>query len=292
MEEIPVKSLNEEIAMTQLEDYVTTFDSKMSKQLKKDKKALIKALVPFIIGVILTLITKNLLFISIGTFSFGTAAIIKNIKDDIEHDKNFNRYLNNIGNNNSKVISLENDEPIDLFVRKGRIITKNNSDFYTPEYKDFIEEQKEFIEDKVDKSKSGKEDISIDELELCKDDTMKRIVYEYEIYCTAYNLPPMTITVKEWDALFEVMYNKLKEKGIENELYKYMSFLQRYTFAYALLHNQQSINIYSFLNQMHMFEKVGFTKLNIDSIISEVNQKLNIKDKKVIKFSKIYPSKK
>lgn len=292
MEEIPVKSLNEEIAMTQLEDYVTTFDSKMSKQLKKDKKALIKALVPFIIGVILTLITKNLLFISIGTFSFGTAAIIKNIKDDIEHDKNFNRYLNNIGNNNSKVISLENDEPIDLFVRKGRIITKNNSDFYTPEYKDFIEEQKEFIEDKVDKSKSGKEDISIDELELCKDDTMKRIVYEYEIYCTAYNLPPMTITVKEWDALFEVMYNKLKEKGIENELYKYMSFLQRYTFAYALLQNQQSINIYSFLNQMHMFEKVGFTKLNIDSIISEVNQKLNIKDKKVIKFSKIYPSKK
>lgn len=292
MEEIPVKSLNEEIAMTQLEDYVTTFDSKMSKQLKKDKKALIKALVPFIIGVILTLITKNLLFISIGTFSFGAAAIIKNIKDDIEHDKNFNRYLNNIGNNNSKVISLENDEPIDLFVRKGRIITKNNSDFYTPEYKDFIEEQKEFIEDKVDKSKSGKEDISIDELELCKDDTMKRIVYEYEIYCTAYNLPPMTITVKEWDALFEVMYNKLKEKGIENELYKYMSFLQRYTFAYALLQNQQSINIYSFLNQMHMFEKVGFTKLNIDSIISEVNQKLNIKDKKVIKFSKIYPSKK
>lgn len=292
MEEIPVKSLNEEIAMTQLEDYVTTFDSKMSKQLKKDKKALIKALVPFIIGVILTLITKNLLFISIGTFSFGAAAIIKNIKDDIEHDKNFNRYLNNIGNNNSKVISLENDEPIDLFVRKGRIITKNNSDFYTPEYKDFIEEQKEFIEDEVDKSKSGKEDISIDELELCKDDTMKRIVYEYEIYCTAYNLPPMTITVKEWDALFEVMYNKLKEKGIENELYKYMSFLQRYTFAYALLHNQQSINIYSFLNQMHMFEKVGFTKLNIDSIISEVNQKLNTKDKKVIKFSKIYPSKK
>lgn len=264
----------------------------MSKQLKKDKKALIKALVPFIIGVILTLITKNLLFISIGTFSFGAAAIIKNIKDDIEHDKNFNRYLNNIGNNNSKVISLENDEPIDLFVRKGRIITKNNSDFYTPEYKDFIEEQKEFIEDEVDKSKSGKEDISIDELELCKDDTMKRIVYEYEIYCTAYNLPPMTITVKEWDALFEVMYNKLKEKGIENELYKYMSFLQRYTFAYALLHNQQSINIYSFLNQMHMFEKVGFTKLNIDSIISEVNQKLNTKDKKVIKFSKIYPSKK
>lgn len=292
MEEIPVKSLNEEIAMTQLEDYVTTFDSKMSKQLKKDKKALIKALVPFIIGVILTLITKNLLFISIGTFSFGAAAIIKNIKDDIEHDKNFNRYLNNIGNNNSKVISLENDEPIDLFVRKGRIITKNNSDFYTPEYKDFIEEQKEFIEDKVDKSKSGKEDISIDELELCKDDTMKRIVYEYDIYCTAYNLPPMTITVKEWDALFEVMYNKLKEKGIENELYKYMSFLQRYTFAYALLHNQQNINIYSFLNQMHMFEKVGFTKLNIDSIISEVNQKLNTKDKKVIKFSKIYPSKK
>lgn len=292
MEEIPVKSLNEEIAMTQLEDYVTTFDSKMSKQLKKDKKALIKALVPFIIGVILTLITKNLLFISIGTFSFGAAAIIKNIKDDIEHDKNFNRYLNNIGNNNSKVISLENDEPIDLFVRKGRIITKNNSDFYTPEYKDFIEEQKEFIEDEVDKSKSGKEDISIDELELCKDDTMKRIVYEYEIYCTAYNLPPMTITVKEWDALFEVMYNKLKEKGIENELYKYMSFLQRYTFAYALLHNQQNINIYSFLNQIHMFEKVGFTKLNIDSIISEVNPKLNTKDKKVIKFSKIYPSKK
>lgn len=40
MEEIPVKSLNEEIAMTQLEDYVTTFDSKLSKQLKKIKKPL------------------------------------------------------------------------------------------------------------------------------------------------------------------------------------------------------------------------------------------------------------
>ncbi len=291
MEKIPVKSLSEEIAITQLEDYITTFDNKMSKQFNKDKKAFFKAFIPFIIGIILTLVTQNPLFISIGTFSFGVSAIIKNIKDDIEHDRNFNRYLSNIGNK-SKIISLENDEPIDLFVRKGRIINKNSSDFYTPEYKSFMEEQRELTEDDRDKCKIKKENIPVDELELCKDDTMERIVYEYDVYCTIYNLPPMSITNKEWDTLFEVMYNKLKEKGIENELYKYMSFLQRYTFAYALLHHQQSINVYSFLNQMHMFEKVGFTKLNIASIISEVNEKLNTRDKKVINLSKIYPPKK
>lgn len=289
MEKKPVKSLSEEIAISQLEDYVTTFDKKMAKQFSKDKKAFLKALIPFVLGIVLTIITQNPLFISVGTFCFGASAIIKNIKDDIEHDRNFNRYLNNIGKK-SKVISLENDEPVDIFVRKGRIITKKGSDFYTPEYKTFIEEQKEYIQDERDKEQI--EDTSYNELELCKDDTMKRIVYEYDVYCTAYNLPPMPITAKEWDALFDVMYNKLKEKGIENELYKYMSFLQRYTFAYALLHNQPSIDIYSFLNQMHMFEKVGFTKLNIASIVSEVNKRLNVEGKKLIKFGNVYPTKK
>lgn len=285
----PFKSLNEEILLVQLEDYVSKFESGMSKQLKKDKKAFIKALIPFIIGIILSIITLNPLFIAAGTFCLGISGLIKNIKDDKEHDEEFNRYLSSIANR-GKVISLNNDEPLDIFLATHNIVEKNTTDFYTPEFKKFIEEEKDSIE--VEEPEQGKIHLLEEEHILCKDEVMQQIVHEYDVYCTIYNIPPMTISRKEWDALFDVIYDSLKEKGIENELYNYMSFLQRYTFAYALLHKTQSITIYSFLNQMHMLEKVGFTKLNIDSIISKVNSKINVKDNKVINLSKLYPKNK
>ena len=44
--------------------------------------------------------------------------------------------------------------------------------------------------------------------------------------------------------------------------------------------------------QMHMFEKVGFTGLDIESIIKEINEKIGTQTNKVVNLSKNYQPKK
>lgn len=283
-----IKSLNEEVMMVQLEDYVTRVENKMNNQINKNKKEFLKAIIPMIIGIILSLITLNPIFISGGTLCLALSAIIKMIKDDKEHDKEFNAYLNSL-NPNSKVLILDSEKPIDFLIHD-KIITKSDSYFYTPEFKNFVEKEEQSI--KV--VEPPKENVYIDDdfASLNKDEVMKQIVYEYDAYCNCYNLPKMPITPKEWDALFDTIFKRLEEVNLENRFYDYMSFLQRYTFAYALLHKHQSITIHSYLNQMHMFEKVGFTGLDIESIIKEINEKIGTQTNKVVNLSKNYQPKK
>jgi len=134
-----IKSLNEEVMMVQLEDYVTRVENKMNNQINKNKKEFLKAIIPMIIGIILSLITLNPIFISGGTLCLALSAIIKMIKDDKEHDKEFNAYLNSL-NPNSKVLILDSEKPIDFLIHD-KIITKSDSDFYTPEFKNFVEKE-------------------------------------------------------------------------------------------------------------------------------------------------------
>lgn len=296
MEKKPISSLNDAIMLVQLEDFVTNFDNKMNKQMKKDKKAFLLALIPVGLGVIVSIFTKNPLFMVGGTTCMGIGAIIKNLSDEKEHDREFNRYLESL-NPSSKIVSLDSEKPIDILLHD-KINFRKGSDFYTDEVKEFIEEennkyqrphliQEENVEEKEEQEKTPLvENENTEETILGKEETMEQIVYEYELYCKIYNIPKMPISVREWNTLFDVVYNRLKEISLEDKLYEYMSFLQRYTFAYALLHKQSSITIYSYLNQIPMLEKVGFTGLDIESIIKEINSILNGTNNKVISFKK------
>jgi hypothetical protein len=117
---------------------------------------------------------------------------------------------------------------------------------------------------------------------LNKEEPMIQVSDEYRVYKKVYNLPDLTITNREWDILFDVVYHKIEEKCMEEEFYDYMSFLLRYVIAYSLVNDRKDMSFNSFIEQVHRFEILGFDKNDIDNIVKEL--RTHTKHGKVIKL--------
>lgn len=156
-----------------------------------------------------------------------------------------------------------------ILINSSVIKSRRNSESEQSEYSSGINyiSEEEFHSDIYKELEQGKSDITIESSPklsvlsetvgnriLSKEETMALISKEIEAYSFMYNLPPLKIEEKEWNALFDITYNAFEEN---DNLYKYydsMSALERYTLAKALLSNPPEIRITDFLNNMSHIE--------------------------------------
>ncbi len=299
-EKVKLKRLDSEIFIVQMENFTNKFETQMAEEDAKTKKWLKAGFIPFGISIGVSLLTLNVLPMIIGTAYVGGIAIYKMIKDEEEYEQKLARRYNI----NPKVTYLEPPEGDFEFLSKP-IISQKESDFLSKEMKTLMDEPRKptlhIIKPITDSEK--KEEINEPLIEedkehpklpegygMSKEEVMIELATQYRVYKRIYELPEFKVSNKEWDILFDVMYNRLAELSLENEYYNYMSFLQRYTFAYSLVTKRKEINIGTYISQLHMFAKVGFSELDISSIEEEIRSQLN--PSKVVDFNNIVLSKK
>ena len=230
-----IESLNAILHIVQLDSYMSKFDREMAKENKKTVKWLKIGFIPFLISGGVSLVASSLIPFYIGLCYLGGAAIVKMFVDN-KHDELV--IMKKYGTNTEP---LPDDVP-DFSFLDNEIVTKKESDFHSDYYKERLyEEAKRSKITLVDSDGkvlySPKEEKKEDYVEipgyLNKDETMVQVSDEYRVYKVAYNLPDLTITNKEWDILFDVVYHKLEEKCMEDKFYDFMSFLLRYVIAYS-----------------------------------------------------------
>lgn len=247
--------------LVQLEDFCDGFDDSMRKLNRKVKNRLLGFGIPFLTGCVLAATTQNMYFLVGGTAIFSTGAMICSIKDDIkEYKKRANKPL---------LPPTEQESPFKKkeFDISEPIMRKNANDFYT----DYA---KEWIENSSPSKEEQSAEQPLEELVLGKEETMEQIVYEYDIYRKLYKLPEMSIKNREWDILFDTIYEALAEQQAENKFYKYMSFLNRYVLAASLVHQEKRITIYSYMGELSMLTKVGYQEINAKTLRKQIRDKL------------------
>lgn len=291
-------SLKDMMALVQIEEFCDGFNKKMKEKERESRKALIRGLIPLGIGSIVALITFNPLFFCLGVAGLSASAIIKMIKDGIEEerqikeqDERFIRELQRAANKKDekvepeKIIDIACEQSIDekLF-GVTPIIEHKDSDFYTEPFKEkMAEKQDEISKDEKLPVKPTLEIIR-QEKPLNKEETQAKIVHEYELYCIAYEIPTMNISPKEWDILFDTVYERLEELNITEEFYPFMNFLLKYVLAYSLISHTPRITVYSFIEKIPKLEIVGFDSREAAALAIEVDRKITPESAKVVNF--------
>lgn len=268
-----IKPLDDEIFLVQLETFTTKFDNQTKREMNKSLKWLKLAFVPYGVCIGASLLTQNMIPLIAGTTYVSAVSIVKMIKDDQEFERNLKQKYNP----DPKITYLDQTGADFTFLSEP-IVSKKAADYYREEFVKMAEEPPKPVLKIVDSSSQENndkpEEPSTEEI-LNKEETMIQLAAEYRTYKTAYKLPEFKVRNKEWDLLFDTMYDRLKELSLEDRLYELMSFTQRYVFADSLVNKRKEITIHSYLNQLPMLEKVGLADFGIDSIVSEIRSKLS-----------------
>jgi hypothetical protein len=74
------------------------------------------------------------------------------------------------------------------------------------------------------------------------------------MYRIAYNLPPLSVSDKDWDIFFDTIYDMFTNKGIEKEFYNHLSVISRITFAKALVNKTKAVRINDFINNLYYLQ--------------------------------------
>ena len=274
-----IHSLKDDILLIQLEIFTNKFDKQMSKDMKKTKKWLKIAFIPYGACIGLSIILLSPIPLVVGSAYLAIITLVKQIKDE----KDFVNQLNRKYNISPNVTFIhEEDQEMEYDFLNKPIITKTDKDYYSEEFQSYLNKETTPIITIVGQKNNIEESTIEEEKTIGKIPTMERISDEYRTYSRVYKLPPLKISNKEWELLFDTMYHQFEEYGIEELFYEYASALQRYVFAYALVKNTPSITIYSYLEQLPMLEKISPKNLDLASIQKEIESQL--KPTKIIKF--------
>ena len=203
----------------------------------------------------LTIITKNTGFL----ITAGLTTILEG----------FNLVANNYSNKRS-------------YLRGKKISDEEHERFFNKNYLYQLENQKdETIYIKLD-SESNKP------LELDKNETKERIIFELNRYYEAYKLPKFYLNERERNELINKTYLFFLKNNIEKKYYSYMSAIFRLTLARALEEQYSEIKLYDILynlSYLNLWEK----KLSLESVreLQEDLNKINIFDFKKLKRENI-----
>ncbi len=279
-------SLRDAIYLVQLENFTNRFERQIAKDKKETRKWLKIAFIPFGITSLLSIILLSPIPIIVGSTYVGGVSIYKMFKDGEETERKIREKYNL----DPKITHLVEDDTDFSFLEKP-LLDKKEEDYFSDLFISIKEETSKPNLKLVSKEEQvptpKPEEIDYD---MTKEEVMIELASQYRVYAQAYKLPKFTVTNKEWELLFDTMYSRLKELSLENKLYDIMSFLQRYTFAESLINNRKEININSYLNQLSMLEKIGFSNIDINSIKEEIRS--HLKPTRIIDFNKIILSKK
>ena len=285
-----INTLGDEVALIQIKNFINDFDSAMEKDIKGRliKYAIIVG--PILLSLLGYLVFHNPVLITIGLGATGASSAITIIVDQVKEFNKTIKYNPNISK------SENNEKSVDQILKEG-IGKKTDEEFYTEEYKSIVEAEKNKDEDEIEINETEEQRKYREALEkqqkkvyeynpnlrlvddeddfLDKDETMTQIVSELNVYCEAYNLPPLTITNAEWDILFDTSYKVFHKKGIENRFYDAMSELGRLTFAKALVNKQKEIGINEFVDNLYNLQGHNIDEKEVIAIEQVIRSKLS-----------------
>lgn len=267
-----IETLNMALLIVQTDSYMDRFKKEMGKENAKTIKWLKWGFIPLGIGVVAGIIASSFIPAYIGLIWMGGTAIVKMFKDGRDDELVI---MKKYGTNPEP---LPEDVP-DFSFLNDPIVKKKEEDFHSDYFKERLyEEAKRSKITLVDNEgnilyspKEEKEEYIEIPGFLNKEETMIQVSDEYRVYKIAYNLPDLTITNREWDILFDTIYHKMEEKCMEEKFYDCMSFLLRYVIAYSLVNERKAMSFYSFIEQIHRLEILGFSNDDINLIVTELN---------------------
>ncbi len=297
-------TLKEMIYIVQLEEFVDTFEDDMAKRRKDTLKKAILIFGPTFLSALISLITYNPIFFCCGIGYMGIGTIIKMLHDDYkisqkEYEEN-EKLLRSLNENNQesskqqekKILNFNNGPTLDEKVFGiSRIVNYKDEDFYTEETQK-IKESLNAGETPINPKEKPSLEILENDAPLDKTATQTQITKEYEFYSFMYKLPQMTIPPREWDLLFDVVYDRLQDIGIPEEFYRLMNFILQYAVSSSLIHKKREIRIYDFITAILKLNVIGFDEREAKSIANILNEKINKNSSKLIDFKKLLYSKK
>lgn len=112
-----------------------------------------------------------------------------------------------------------------------------------------------------------------------KEDVMVYAVKCIDVYSFAYKIPPITISNKEWELLFDEIYLTFQNKDILDHYFDAMIAILRRTLARGLVRKSSEINIESFFNELNLLKSYGLSDREILNINKNILLKLQNKSK-------------
>ena len=268
--------------VSELETFMKPLDE-MDREIKKDTRKRIKNLLivsgPFAISIFSYAVFKKPLALQVGfTLSGCGAALLlltdntnslKHVKEE-QNKKTEDNIIDFYQNKDSNlVVDVEADEELEDYLR--------DSSFNKPMSDDEYKYKLAIYNHKI-------KTYSDQQYYLNKDETMKQITKELDIYSYVYKLPDSDISDNQWDALFDCIYDYCIKKGINNNYYNYMSFLNKLTLSNVLVYHKKKININNYIDSLSYLEKMDISKEDIALLEKDIMNKLS--NSNIISFPK------
>ena len=163
---------------------------------------------------------------------------------------------------------------------------KKNMYYLNDEYKDLILNSSYETEDerKFRETIQTQQKINLKNNYLNKDETIKQIVYEIDLFYDAYELSSLEITNNEWDIYFDNTYKLFVNKHLEKYFYKNMQSVIRLILAKSLVMENEEITAKDFIDGL---KYLSLNKEISTNEIKELQYKLNnkLKTNKIININ-------
>ncbi len=185
-----------------------------------------------------------------------------------------------------KVIKDINEENIRLEVGFDKV---ENKSYYKEEFEEGLDsisvDEKKYYE--VLDIKNNREYLHLvsEEESLNKEEVLNQINYEWSILEAAYNIPMLGLNEKEWNNLFEVIYNGFGLDNKEEYFYYFMHEYIRNVISNAMVSEIDVIDINYFINNLDLLDDYSISSNIKNKIINDLNQikVINIHDYQRIK---------
>ena len=103
-----------------------------------------------------------------------------------------------------------------------------------------------------------------------KNASISLLMEEIDLYCDIYQLPPINISQKEWNILFNTIYEMTREIKREKDYYKFLNIINNYTLAEALVENSEIIILEDYVKSLNYLKKYNIS----DQIIEKTANKI------------------
>lgn len=283
--DIKVKSLDTDIAFLKFAKSIDKVDKPLMKMIKKDFIGLSIIFSVLAILIISLLMGFSLAFPLLVGFAgcFGTYAIIHTILQDIKTEKNINK---KIENGEISLEDIDTNEKFEEFLLSQELGIDTNFDFDAEEAFDFEKNYNEDYLEYLKNNKVNEEDnvklrLVNSSLNFNLDEVKEKIIKELDIYTNAYKIPPIIISNREWDIIFEELYNSFQKKGKEKKFSDYMSLFLRRILVNGIIDKPKNIGYLEFVNSLDSI-------LNVNVFDGVFNKKdiSNIKKKLLLNYKK------
>lgn len=271
------------IALVQLGKHVDEIDRAIKKDIKKGLRKFFTFIIPF--GITVAIVIANPSTLTGATcFIVSLGALGINIVGDIKEQLSLSdkKHQSSFFSPTFKEILAKGIDP------------HKHQEFYKDKFIEFLEkDESRKTEDQIkyeralekQKRSSVTEDfISEDEI-FDREETMKRITSDFEMYRTLYKIPPINISSHDWEVFFDELYVFLFQKTIENRYYEMCSFLLEITLATVLVNKNRTLTIFDFIANLGKLKSDGTNtgvKISLRECLELQKSMLTKMDKKKI----------